>query len=79
VSVPIWERQWHEQIETRRTTVAPAPGGRTMIPLILVLLLAALLFGLGFAVKWLFIVAAIVFIVWVVGFFVHGSNRWYGW
>jgi hypothetical protein len=45
----------------------------------LVLLLVALLFGLGFAVKWLFIVAAIVFIVWIVGFMAHGSRRWYGW
>jgi hypothetical protein len=51
-----------------------------MLALILVLLLAAVLFGLGFLVKWLFIIAAIVLIVWLIGFFVSGSShRWYGW
>ncbi len=50
-----------------------------MLALILVLLLAAILFGLGFVVKWLFILAAIVFIIWIIGFFVRGSHRWYGW
>ncbi len=49
-----------------------------MIPLILLLILVALLFGFGFVVKWLFILAAILFVIWVIGFFV-GRGRWYGW
>jgi hypothetical protein len=36
---------------------------------LLLALLAALLFGLGFVVKWLFIVAVIVALVWVIAFF----------
>ena len=55
--------------------------------LILLVLLIALLFGgLGFAVHTLWIVALIVFVVWVLGFVlargeVAGgrSSRWYRW
>jgi len=50
--------------------------------LIFVILLLALLFGVGgFAIHLLWIVAAIVFVVWVVGFFARGSSggRWYRW
>jgi hypothetical protein len=48
--------------------------------LLLVFLLALLFFGLGFAFKWLFIVAAIVAILWIVGFFARGPEaRWYRW
>jgi hypothetical protein len=51
-----------------------------MLALILVLLLVALLFGLGFVAKWLFILAAIVAVVWIVGLFAHGAGgRWYRW
>ena len=49
-----------------------------MLPLILVLLLVAILFGLGFVVKALFWIAIIVLIVWLLGFFI-GRGRWYGW
>ncbi len=49
-----------------------------MIPLILLLILIALLFGFGFVVKWLFILAAILLIVWVVGLVV-GRGRFYNW
>ncbi len=48
--------------------------------LIVVLLLALLLGGLGFAVKALWIVAIIVLVVWVIGFLVRpGGKRWYYW
>jgi hypothetical protein len=51
-----------------------------MVPLLLVLLLVALFFGLGFAVKWLFIVALVLAVVWLFGFFASGpSARWYRW
>ncbi|MEO7804992.1 MAG: hydrophobic protein [Actinomycetota bacterium] len=51
-----------------------------MGPLILVLLLALILFGAGFAVKILWYVALIMLVVWVVGFFSKGSGaRWYRW
>ncbi|MFF1834612.1 hydrophobic protein [Streptomyces sp. NPDC058231] len=53
-----------------------------MVPLLLVLLLALLLFGAGFALKALWIVAAIVLVLWLVGFVARpkgGSSRWYRW
>ncbi len=52
-----------------------------MIPLVIVLLLAALLFGVGFAVHLLWIVAVIVLAVWLIGFVVGGrrQTRWYVW
>ncbi len=52
-----------------------------MIPLLIVLLLAALLFGIGFAVHLLWIVAVIVLAVWLIGFVVgrRHKTRWYAW
>ncbi|MFI8348185.1 DUF5670 family protein [Streptomyces sp. NPDC085596] len=56
-----------------------------MVPLILVLLLALILFGAGFALKALWWIAVIVLVVWLVGFFVRPSGsggrrgRWYRW
>jgi hypothetical protein len=56
-----------------------------MIPLILVLLLALILFGAGFALKALWIVAVIVLILWALGFVFRGAGasgargRWYRW
>ena len=52
-----------------------------MALLLLVLLLAIILGALGFVVKWLFIIAAIIFLVWLIGFFVRGVEgaRWYRW
>jgi hypothetical protein len=50
--------------------------------LILAILILALLFGVGgFAVHLLWIVAGIVLLVWVIGFFARGSSggRWYRW
>ncbi|OOV21301.1 hydrophobic protein [Streptomyces avermitilis] len=57
----------------------------TMVPLLLVLLLALVLFGAGFALKALWIVAVIVLAVWLLGFVMRsagaggGRGRWYRW
>ena len=51
-----------------------------MVALLLLLLLVAVLFGAAFVVKWLFIVAIIMALLWVIGFFAHGPEaRWYRW
>jgi len=53
--------------------------------ILLVLLLALLLGGLGFAVHVLWIVAVVVFLAWLIGFAVArgsasgGNARWYRW
>jgi hypothetical protein len=56
-----------------------------MVPLLLVLLLALILFGAGFALKVLWWVAIVVLIIWALGFVMRGThssgsrNRWYRW
>jgi hypothetical protein len=56
-----------------------------MVPLLLVLLLALLLFGAGFAVKALWWIAVIVLVVWALGFVMRPAagagkrGRWYRW
>ena len=52
-----------------------------MIPLLLVLLLIAILFGAGFALEILWIVAVVLLVLWLIGFFVRGVEgaRWYRW
>ncbi|GHJ35650.1 hydrophobic protein [Streptomyces sp. TS71-3] len=55
-----------------------------MGPLLLVLVLALLLFGVGFAVKLLWWVALAVLVIWLLGFVfrsVEGGSRrrWYRW
>ncbi len=52
--------------------------------LILALLLVLILFGAGFAVHLLWILAAILLVLWVVGFAIGrgesaGTHRFYGW
>ncbi|MCT9092431.1 hydrophobic protein [Streptomyces sp. ASQP_92] len=54
----------------------------TMVPLLLVLLLALILFGAGFALKILWWVAIAVLVIWLIGFVARpkgGSGRWYRW
>ncbi|MEU6079384.1 hydrophobic protein [Streptomyces sp. NPDC047108] len=57
----------------------------TMVPLLLVLLLALLLFGAGFAIKALWWIAVIVLVVWLLGFVMRSTGaggrrgRWYRW
>ncbi|GHI29719.1 hypothetical protein Sdagh_14490 [Streptomyces daghestanicus] len=56
-----------------------------MVPLLLVLLLALILFGAGFALKVLWWVALVVLVLWLLGFLVRGTTagggrgRWYRW
>lgn len=56
-----------------------------MVPLLLVLLLALVLFGAGFAVKALWWIAVIVLIAWLLGFVLRSADsggrrgRWYRW
>jgi len=51
-----------------------------MFLILAVLLIALILGGLGFAVHALWIVAVIAFLIWLIGFFVRGSERrWYRW
>ena len=49
--------------------------------ILLVLLLALIFGGLGFALHWLWIIAVVLFIAWLVGFaFRSGTgSRWYRW
>ena len=51
-----------------------------MLALLLVLLLAILLFGIGFAAHLLWFVAGIVLVLWLIGFLARGPEaRWYRW
>ena len=51
-----------------------------MLALLLVLLIAIALFGGGFAVSFLWILAAVVLVLWLIGFFAHSAERrWYYW
>jgi hypothetical protein len=51
-----------------------------MLALLLVLLLVLVLFGAGFAVNLLWIIAAIVLALWLIGFLARGPEaRWYRW
>jgi hypothetical protein len=51
-----------------------------MALVVFILLLALLLGGLGFAVHALWIVAVVLALVWLIGFFIGGAERgrWYG-
>lgn len=55
-----------------------------MLPLLLVLLVVLALFGAGFAMKALWIVAGVLLVVWLLGFFMRRpasgtGGRWYRW
>jgi hypothetical protein len=51
-----------------------------MVPLLIVLLLVILLFGIGFAAHLLWIIAVVLLVVWLIGFLVRGAEgRWYRW
>jgi hypothetical protein len=51
-----------------------------MLAVLLVLLLVLLLFGGGFAWNVLWFIAAVVLVLWVVGFIARGAEaRWYRW
>jgi len=46
-----------------------------MLLLLLLAIVAIVLFGLGFVVKWLFILAAIAAVLFLISLFVGGSRR----
>ncbi|WP_030800198.1 hypothetical protein [Streptomyces sp. NRRL S-337] len=56
-----------------------------MVPLLLVLLIVLIFFGLGFVLKALWIVALVALAIWLIGFLVRspgpggGRGRWYRW
>ena len=51
-----------------------------MVAVLLVLLLIAIIAGIGFAVKALFWVALVLFVLWLIGFLARPSGRrWYYW
>jgi hypothetical protein len=57
-----------------------------MLVIALVLLLALILGGVGFALHWLWVIAGIVLVVWLLGFVIRsaegvggGRRRWYRW
>jgi hypothetical protein len=53
----------------------PSEEGRLeMILLILLALLAILAFGVGFTVHWLFIVAVVLALVWLIALFAGGTG-----
>jgi hypothetical protein len=49
-------------------------GVETVALLIILALIVALFVGLGFVVKWLFILAAIAALVWLIAFFMRGAR-----
>jgi hypothetical protein len=53
------------------------------VGLVLLILLLALLFGgMGFAMHWLWIIAVVLLVVWALGFVMRsadGGGRWYRW
>jgi hypothetical protein len=52
----------------------------TLMAVLLALLLVALLLGLGFVVKVLWVAAIIALALWIIGFFAAGAERrWYHW
>ncbi|GGT15098.1 hypothetical protein [Streptomyces purpureus] len=56
-----------------------------MVPLLLLLLVILILFGVGFTVEVLWYIAIALLIVWILGFFFRGAaggggrSRWYRW
>ena len=56
-------------------------GGESVILLLLLALLAIIAFGVGFTVHWLFVVAIVIALLWVISFFAGGiggrtARRW---
>ena len=46
-----------------------------MLWLVLLALLVIIAFGVGFAVHWLFVVAVVLALIWVIAFFAGGLRR----
>jgi hypothetical protein len=52
-----------------------AKGGVEMLLLILLAIIALVAFGVGFVVHWLFIVAIIAAVIWLISLFTGGFGR----
>jgi hypothetical protein len=65
----------------KQLRAAPLPRRFPVMFLILAILLFAVIFGvIGFSVHFLWVVAAVILVVWLVGFVARsGSGRWYRW
>jgi hypothetical protein len=48
----------------------------SVILLVILALVVALFVGLGFVVKWLFIIAAIAALIWLIAFFMRGRSAY---
>ena len=46
----------------------------SVLLLVLLALVVALFIGLGFVIKWLFILAVIAALIWLIGFFMRGRT-----
>jgi hypothetical protein len=46
----------------------------SIVLLVLLALIVVLFIGLGFVIKWLFIIAVIAALIWLIGFFMRGSR-----
>lgn len=46
-----------------------------MLLLVLLALLAIIAFGVGFTIHWLFVVAVVLALVWLISFFLSGGRR----
>src|SRR5262249_39132841 len=49
-------------------------GPMSIILLVILALIVALFIGLGFVIKWLFIIAVIAALIWLIGFFLRGRS-----
>jgi hypothetical protein len=69
-------------VETRELAAVEV---QIMVPILLVLLLAVVLFGAGFAIKVLWWIALAVLVIWLLGFLMRSTtttgtrSRWYRW
>lgn len=75
----------YQVVSRRRRPPPPGAAGDfkvgVMGALVAVLLIALVLFAIGFVVKLVWIAAAVVLAVWLVGFVARGAEgrRWYRW
>ena len=46
----------------------------SVLLLVLLALIVALFIGLGFVIKWLFIIAIVAALIWLIGFFTRGRT-----
>jgi hypothetical protein len=58
----------------RLENATPDEGGENVALLIILALIVALFVGLGFVVKWLFILAVVAALVWLIAFFMRGAR-----